>query len=374
MKEIKVGLLGCGFMGRAHMAGYQTIPLYYNNDFKIKFAGVCNRTLEKAEYFKEAFGFEYATSNPEDILNDPSIDVIDICTPNANHKNEILKALDNKKHIYCEKPVVVGEEEIKAVLSHPNLDKVTTQVVFNNRFYPAAIRAKQLIGEGRLGKIFSFRGVMLHNSSVDVLKPVSWRQTVEGNGGVVYDLSAHLSDMVYNLLGEFESVYTKNQIAHPVRKDKDGKDVKIEIEDATYSLVKLKNGAMGTMETTKIATGKNGNFKLEIHGEKGALALDLIDPNWLYFYDNTAPASPNGGMKGFTKIETMQRYGADCVFPPGNHTLGFLRAHVDCLHNFLTCVSKGAAANPSIKDGLYVQSVLEAMHKSAKTRTEAFVS
>ena len=122
---------------------------------------------------------------------------------------------------------------------------------------------------------------------------------------------------------------------------------------------------MGTIESTKLATGKPGNPKLEIHGEKGAIIIDIINPNFVEYYDNTSPKTPHGGLRGFNKIQTVQFYD-EAVFPPGNHTLGFLRAHTHCLYKFLDCVSKGKQANPSIKDGLYVQSVLEAMHKSAK--------
>ncbi|MGB2578575.1 putative dehydrogenase [Elusimicrobium simillimum] len=371
MKEIKVAVLGCGFMGKAHIYGYQTIPLYYDPDFKIKLVGVYNRTLAKAQHFKDLYNFEFATDNEDDIFSRADIDVINICTPNTLHKQEIIKALNSKKHVYCEKPAVSSYADMQEVLGHPNLEKVTTQTVFHNRFYPAVKRAKELIENGVLGQVLSFRGNMLHDSNSLSAKAASWRNSGGGNGGVVYDLGSHICDMIYYLLGDFDSVVTKNQIAYPTRPGSDGAPVKIDAEDASYSLVKLKNGAYGTIEVTKIATGKPGNPKLEIHGEKGAIIIDLINPNFVQCYDNTAPKGPHGGMAGFTQIQTIQHYEEDgSTFPPGNHTLGFLRAHADCLYSFLSCVSRGKQASPSLKDSLYVQSVLEAMYKSARSGAE----
>jgi len=371
-KEIRFAVIGCGFMGKTHMLAYRDLPLLYDLDFKVIPVGVCNRTLDKAQWFKDNFDFEFATTNEDDIFARKDIDVVHICTPNNLHAPEILKALDAKKNIYCEKPLISSAGDIAKISKHANLEKVTSQVVFHNRFYPAVMRAKELIESGALGRVLSFRGQMLHDSNVDKNKPATWRNTAAAEGGVIYDLGSHISDMIYFLLGGFESVYAKNQVAYPTRRDAAGKEIKIEMEDASYCLAKLKNGAMGTIESTKLATGKPGNPKLEIHGEKGAIIIDIINPNFVEYYDNTAPKTPHGGMRGFTQIQTVQFYD-EAVFPPGNHTMGFLRAHTDCLYKFLDCVSKGRQASPSIKDGLYVQSVLEAMHKSAKEGKEVIV-
>jgi len=368
-KEIKYAIIGTGFMGKAHMTGYQTLPLFYNLDFKAVPVGICSKNLENAKRFKEDFNFEFATDNEDEIFARKDIDVVHICTPNNLHAQEILKALDAKKNIYCEKPLISSAADIAKLAKHKNLEKVTSQVVYHNRFYPAVMRAKELIEAGALGRVLSFRGQMLHDSFVDPNKPATWRHTAAGQGGVIYDLGAHICDMVYFLLGGFESVYASIQTAWPTRKNADGKEVKIEMEDAAYCVVKLKNGAMGTLEATKLATGKPGNPKLEIHGDKGAIIIDLINPNFVEYYDNAAPKTPHGGMRGFTKIQTVQFYD-EAAFPPGNHTMGFLRAHTHSLYNFLTCVSNGKQAHPSIKDGLAVQEVLEAIHKSAKEKKE----
>lgn len=372
MKEINVAILGFGFMGRTHLYGYQTVPLYYTPDFKINLVAICNRNLEKAIEAKERYGFELATDNEDEIFARKDIDVIDICTPNSYHKGQILKALDAGKNVYCEKPLVCGADETAEVLAHPNLDKVVTQAAFNNRFYPCTIRAKQLIDEGRLGKILSYRARFIMPGSETPGRPVSWRMTKkESFGGVLYDLGAHVCDMVTHLLGPVQSVYAKTQTPYPTRLDDKGNTVSMELDDAAYIVATMKNGAVGTMEASKLATGKATDFQIEIHGDKGAIMLDFMDPNWLYFCDNTVADAPHGGFKGFTKIATIQKFDLpDGDFPPARHPMGWIRGHVHGVYNFLSGVAAGQPVHPSIREGLYVQHVLDVMYQSAALKKE----
>lgn len=371
MREIKVGLIGYGFMGKTHIFGYQTIPVYYEPDFKIKLVGICNRTLAKAQKAKELYGFDFATDNEDDIFGNKDIDVINICTPNSYHKNQILKALDSKKHIYCEKPVVACSDEAASILNHPNLEKVTTHTVFHNRFFANVLRAKQIIEEGRLGKILTFRGQFLLPSNVKSTTPANWRHTaVESGGGALYDVGSHICDMVYYMLGGFDKVYGKTQIPYATRPDGKGGLFACELDEAAYIIATLKNGAIGTIEASKLATGSATDMKLEVNGEKGALIIDFMQPNWLYFYDNTLPDEKLGGYKGFTRIECIQNYDIPVPFPPGKHPIGWIRAHVHSLYSFLDNMVNNRQSCPSLKDGLYVQSVLDNVYKSAAQNKE----
>lgn len=371
MKEIKVGIIGCGFMGKTHIFGYKTIPVYYEPDFKITLVGICNRTIEKAQKAKELYGFEFATDREEDLFARKDIDIIDICTPNSYHKDEILKALDCGKNIYCEKPVVSCANDAETILNHPNLNKVTTQVAFHNRFFANVLRAKQIIDEGRLGKILAFRGHFLLPSNVKSTTPASWRHTTkESGGGALYDVGSHISDMVYFLLGEFSKVYGKTQIPYATRPDGKGGIFNCELDEAAYIIATLTNGAMGILEASKLSSGSATDMKLEINGEKGALIIDFMQPNWLYFYDNTLPDEKLGGYKGYTRIECIQNYDVATPFPPGKHPIGWIRAHVHSLYNFLEGVNKGEQVKPSLKDGLYIQRVLDTVYKSAELNKE----
>ncbi len=365
MKTINAAVIGFGFMGKTHTYGYKTIPLFYEPDFNVNLAAVCAGSYENALKAKERYGFARAAHNLDEILAMPDIDVIDICTPNALHAEAILKALDAKKNIYCEKPVACGPQETARILAHPNLNQVTTQTVFNNRFIPAAKLAKRLMNEGRLGKLLSFRTHMIMPSHVDPSKPMRWRNSRQAaGGGVLYDLGAHVMDMLTWLAGPVARVYTKNQTAYQTRTGADGTPVPVDTDDASYSIVTLQNGAVGTAEASKLATGTNTDLYIELHGDKGALKLDFMDPNWLYFYDASAP------LTGYQKIETVQDYAGAESFPPARHPMGWIRAHADALYEFLRAVNEHRSAAPSLADGLAVQAVLDAMYRSAEENKE----
>ncbi|NMB95887.1 MAG: Gfo/Idh/MocA family oxidoreductase, partial [Clostridiaceae bacterium] len=302
MDEIRVGIIGFGFMGKAHTYGYKTIPLYYSGlPFKIKLMGVCNRTLSVAERAVEELGFEFATSNQDDILLNKEIDVINICTPNIHHKDAVLKAIGSGKHVYCDKPLAVSYEEAREIIGILEKHDVITQMALQYRFYPATMRARELIEEGRIGKIMSFRACYLHSGSVDPEKPIGWKQDKKfGGGGVLFDLGSHVLDLIYYLLGEYSSIFAETKIIYPARPDKDGKIVEIEADDIAIMMARMKNGGIGTIEVSKIATGTNDELRFEIHGDKGAIRFNLMDPNWLEYYDNTQSEAPYGGLKGYT--------------------------------------------------------------------------
>lgn len=369
MKEIGVGIIGFGFMGKAHTYGYKTIPLYYGNlPFKIKLVGVCTAHMETANAAKESNGFEFATINPYEIFNRDDIQVVNICTPNMYHKEAILQALSSGKNIYCEKPLSLNYNEAIEILSELENRDAITQVTFHNRFFPATMRAKQLIEEGKIGRILSFRASYLHSGSVGPRKPIGWKQDKNiGGGGVLIDIGSHVLDMIYFLAGEYQSICAKTEILYRQRPDKAGNMVNIDAEDMVMMLVKMKNGATGTIEASKTATGIDDELRFEIHGDKGAIRFNLMEPNWLDYYDNTAPERPLGGIKGFTRIACVQRYekpGGE--FPSFKSSIGWLRGHVHSLYSFLTCVYEGKQASPSFKEGAYIQYVMEKAYESDK--------
>ncbi|HOV69829.1 MAG TPA: Gfo/Idh/MocA family oxidoreductase, partial [Clostridia bacterium] len=289
MDEIRVGIVGFGFMGKAHTYGYKTIPLYYSDlPFKIRLVGVCDTVPGVAEKARDQLGFEFATQNPDDIFNCPDIDIVDICTPNIYHKDGIVKALEGGKHVYCDKPLAASyEEALEIVNLCKKYDKIT-QMALQYRFYPGTMRIRELIDQGRLGRIFSFRSCYLHASSVDPKKPIGWKQDKKfGGGGVLFDLGSHVLDVMRYLLGDYDSVFAATEIAFAERPDKSGNMVKIEADDLAIMILKMKDGGMGIVEASKIATGSQDELRIEIHGEKGSVMYNSMNPNYLMFYDNT---------------------------------------------------------------------------------------
>lgn len=365
--DINVGIIGFGFMGKTHTYCYKAIPIYYDDiPFKVNLRGVCSRRTETAEKAKNEFGFEYATDNMDRILEDEKIDVVSICTPNVLHKPALVAALQRGKHIYCEKPLAASYNEAKEVIAALEGSKSIAQIVLQNRFFPATMRAKQLIDEGRLGNIVSFRACYLHSGSVDAGKPITWKQEKEMGGGVLFDMGVHIIDLIYSMLGEFDGLFCKTQVLYKERPDQEGGMKRITADDASYIIFQMKNGAVGTVEASKIATGTNDELRFEIHGDKGAIKFNLMEPNYLDFYDNTKPDGPFGGCRGFTRIECVGRY-PQSSFPGPKYTIGWIRGHIHCLYSFLSCVAQGGKPSPSLYDAAYLQYVMEMGHESAKT-------
>lgn len=369
MKEIRVGIVGFGFMGRAHTFGYKTIPLYYKDlPYTIRLAGVADPVPGVAEKAKEQLGFEKATLDPNELFQDPEIDCIDICTPNIFHKEGVLGALKAGKNVYCDKPLAASYAETAEIIEAAKKAGTTTQLAMNSRQYPGMLRTKQLIEEGRLGRILSFRVCYLHSGSVDPKKPIGWKQDkAMGGGGVLFDLGSHILDLMYFFLGEYEKINATTTVIYPERPDKNGNMVTITADDAAYMTVKMKNGALGTIEASKIATGSNDEIRFEIHGDKGAVAYNSMNPNFVHFYDNTVPDGDLGGNKGFTAIESVHRYPAPGgMFPGPKFGVGFLRGHVHSLYTYLDNVVHSRPGSPSFEDGAYIQYVMEQAYRSAE--------
>ncbi len=358
---MRIGLLGFGGMGRTHAYAVANLPFFYRDlPFTARIHGVCTRNPENARAAAQTYGFSVAAQNEDELIASPDIDVIDICTPNIYHYETLKKALRAKKHVYCEKPLCVTEEQAWEMARLADEMGVTAGVVFNNRFLLPIMRAKELIDNGRLGRIISFRGAYYHSSAADTAKPAGWKQNRDiCGGGVLFDLGSHIIDLIYHLCGAFDSVFGVSRIVYPIRTGADGQAWHTNAEEAFYMTACLKNGATGTIECGKIFTGTNDDLCFEIYGTDGALRFSLMEPNWLYFYDTHAPET------GFTRVECCGRYPAPGgVFPGIKAPVGWLRGHVGSMYAFLNAVYRGMPACPSLTDAAHVQSVMAAAYRS----------
>jgi predicted dehydrogenase len=367
MMEIGIGMIGFGMMGRTHTFAYRNLPLFYQNlPFHVRLAGICSGHLDHSLQACQDFGYGFAAADYRELLARKDVDVVDICTPNGCHAEMILAAIQAGKHIYCEKPLTANAAESEKVAAALAGYVKTHQIVFHLRFYPATLRARQIIEEGRLGRIICFRASFLHSGAVDPGKPAGWRQDMElGGGGVLLDLGSHVLDMMYWLVGRYQKIIARTKVLYSHRPDISGCIREIKAEDHVLMLAEMQNGSQGTLEATKIATGSNDEFRFEIHGDKGALRFNQMDPNWLEFYDGSKPGQPMGGDRGFTRIECVNRYGAPARdFPSDKTSIGWLNAHEHCLFSFLDCVCAGRPASPSLIDGAYIQHIMAKAYES----------
>ncbi len=368
MKTVNVGLIGGGFMARTDVHGYINLHLYYDPvPVKFRLRRICHRTPQKAEHARKLLGLEEACTDFRQITESADIDVVHICTPNHLHREELLSAIAHNKHIYCHKPLVVSMAEAEEVRKALPAYQATAQMVFHTRFFPAIIRARQLTTEGFVGRVLAFRGTYLHSSNADPEAPLKWKLSRQAGGGVINDLGSHILDLVHMLAGDYESICCTTTIAYPDRPalDGSGQRLPVDAEDAAHMMVRLPGGGAGTLEASKLATGTQDELRFEIHGEEGAMRFNLMYPNWLEIYDNQQPTGPTGGRQGWQAIDTVQRYPEPATgFPGPKCTIGWLRAHLACLHNFLAALSRDEPAQPGLEQGIYIQRVMEAAHQS----------
>jgi predicted dehydrogenase len=268
-----------------------------------------------------------------------------------------------------EKPVTATLQEADELAGMLDEYKGLAQVTFQYRFFPATMKARQLIEEGFLGPVTHFRASYLHSGSVDPQKAVNWKSTAAAGGGVIRDLGSHALDLLWWLIGPFGSAHCVSRIWAKQRPslDSPGTMMKVDAEEAACILLRSDDEAFGCVDVSKIATGTEDELRFEIHGRWGAMRFNLMQPNCLEVYDGRLPDGELGGRRGWQRIDTVQKYPAPGgAFPSPKNTLGWIRGHVHALYSFLRCIAEGRPPHPSLREGLHIQRVLEAVLDSAR--------
>jgi predicted dehydrogenase len=366
-------MIGYGFMGKVHTYAYQSLPMIYDPPpARIKLVGVATASEESGRKAIDQAGYEFATRDYHDLLARDDIHLIDICTPNHLHRDEVIDALRAGKHVYCDKPLCLNVEEAREMWDVAKDAPTIHQMTFNYRFIPALLRAKQLVDAGALGRLFQFRVAYLHSSYIDPDRPMSWRlDKARGGGGAAFDLGSHVIDLIRYLLGDFRSVFSTMETFTKTRPIAPGASERapVEVDDIFWMQARLESGAVGTVEASRLSTGAMDEIRFEAHGDKGAIRFNSMDPNWLDFYDATLPGGPYGGDRGFKRIECATQYPKPAALPGPKLTVGWMRYHIASIHDFVANVAAGHQSAPSILDGLRVQEVLDAALRSSAAGT-----
>lgn len=372
MKTCNVGILGFGFIGKVHAYGYLNLPFFYDPvPLHARITHVAASRPETAEKARATVGADTAVTDYRAITENPAIDIVHICTPNHLHKDALLSAIRHQKHIYCDKPLVATlaeAEQIEAALADY---RGTSQMTFQYRFYPSTMRAKQLIEAGSLGQLLTFRVCYLHGGNANPAAPMKWKLSTAAGGGVIADLASHALDLVDWLVGPLASMTAATQIAFAERPAIDDplRRVPVDAEDSVMLMARTPSGALGTIEATKIATGSEDELRFEIHGTRGALRFNGMDPHHLQWYDAGSPDQPLGGTRGWNQIDTGQRYPQPSSgFPSAKSPIGWLRSHTACLANFLQAIADAKPAEPDLRQGIRVQRMMDRVRRSAADR------
>ena len=372
MKQLRIGLIGCGFMGRAHSNAYRKVGNFFDLKYQPVLQAVCARNEANARAFADKWGYASVETDWRRLLERKDIDALDICTPNNTHAEIAIAAAKAGKMILCEKPLSMDGPQGIAMVKAIEKAKVPNMVWYNYRRVPAVTMAKQLIEEGRLGKIFHYRAKFLQDWTISPDLPQGgaglWRLDAKAAGsGVTGDLLAHCIDTALWLNGSMDSVTAMTETFIKQRKHTlSGKVEKVEIDDACAFLARFANGSLATFESTRYARGHKALYTFEINGEHASIFWDLHDLHRLQYFDH----KDEGKLRGWRSIHVTDHGGEhpymDKWWVPGLQ-IGYEHSFVHQVADFLDGLAKGKPAGPTFRDALATQFVCDAVLKSART-------
>ena len=295
---LSIGLIGSGFMGKAHVFGFATAQKVFDIPAKVNLHTLADIDQQTAQSAADEFGFKNSTDNWRDLVNNPEIDIVDITAPNSLHKEMALEAISASKHVYCEKPLAPLFSDALEMTNAAEKMGVKTQVGFNYLCNPMISLAKEMIASGELGEIRSYRGIHAEDYMSNANDPFTFRHDPAG-GGALTDLGSHALATAEFLLGEIKEVMGDCINLISERPEIGGGNKAVQVDDIGRAFVRFSNGASGYVEGNWVATGRKMQHDFEVHGSKGALFFTQERLNELHFY-STKDA---GGRRGFRKIE-----------------------------------------------------------------------
>lgn len=367
MTPLRFGLIGSGFIGRAHAIALNEVGSVFAEVAAPRCELLADLTPELARRSAAALGFARSTGDWRELVADPQIDVVDICTPNHLHREMALAALAAGKHVYCEKPLAHTAAEAREIADAAVRSGRRHLIGFNYICNPLLQLARQMIAAGELGEVYEFRGCYLEDYMSDPAQPWTWRCVRELAGtGALADLGSHLINLGHFLLGDIPRVLGNLQTVHAQRRDPASGSMRaVENEDVAQVLVEFARGARGTFEISRVATGYKCCLQFAVIGTKGTLAFDQERMNELRHYDTGGPPSRNGFRTLLAGPEHPD-YRPFCPAP--GHGLGYNDLKVIEVRNVIRTIDTAAAGWPDFMEGWRVQSVIEAIERSHAAR------
>ena len=365
-RKLRVGLIGSGFMGKAHAFGYATAAKVFDLPFELELHTLADVNPEMAAKAAAALGFARSTSDWRDMVANPEIDVINITAPNALHKEMALAAIAAGKHVYCEKPLAPLAVDAREMADAAEAKGVKTQVGFNYLCNPMLGLAREMIAAGELGEIRGYRGVHAEDYMADAAGPFTFRHDPAG-GGALADIGSHALATAEFLMSSAAGPITRvmGDCVTMIAERPDGKGGKrrVEVDDVGRAFLRFASGASGSIEGNWIATGRKMQHDFEVYGAKGALAFSQERFNELHFFST----EDRRGRQGFRRIEAgpdHAPYGLFCV--AAGHQLGFNDLKAIEVAGFLEAIAGRRSEPFNFRAGLRIQTLVEAIHASSR--------
>jgi predicted dehydrogenase len=363
--NINVGIAGIKFMGRAHSNAYLDVSHFFNLPRKPVMRVACGRkSVEELQAFCKQFGWQEYESDWQRLVERDDVDLVDICTSNATHMPIAVAAAKHGKHVICEKPIAMNAGEARTMLDAVREAGVTHMVAFNYRRVPALMMAKQMIEQGKLGRIRHFNAVYYQDWLVDPNFPIVWRHDIkEAGSGAHGDMNAHTVDLARYLVGEFEAVNGVMEIFIKERPLAGGSGRgKVTADDAASFLARFHNGALGSFQCTRLASGRKNFLRLEIFGSEGSISFNLERLNELEYYSNAGEVVEQGYR---TILVTENRHPYISAWWPPGHIIGWEHTFIHEIKDFIEAAAQQKPVAPDFYDGLRCQQVLDAVAVSS---------
>lgn len=359
MARIGIGIVGGGYMGKAHAVAMAAVGAVFETKLRPVLEMVCATNMQSAERYRSAFGFARATDDWRALVNDPAVDAIVIASPQSTHREIAKAAFDLGKPVFCEKPLGANAEDSAAMVAAAEASGAPNMVGFNYIRTPASQFARKLIADGEIGDITWFRGEHTEDFFADPQAPATWRTQGMANG-TMGDLAPHMINAALALIGPITRVMAEVETVHKTRPGGE-----VTNDDHAQMMCRFANGAMGQMYFSRVSTGRKMGYAYEISGTKGAIRFDQEDQNALWLYRMEGPEAT----RGFTKILTGPAHPDYLPFCQGpGHGTGYQDQIIIEAHDFLKAIETGTPVWPTFRDGLEVNKVVAAAIASSDAK------
>ena len=360
MSQIGIGIVGGGYMGKAHAVAYASVGAVFDTKLRPVLEMVCATTPESAERYRAAFGFKAATDDWRVLVENPAVEAVVIASPQQTHRDIALAAFALGKPVFCEKPLGATVEESREMVATAEAAGVANMVGFNYIRTPASQFARHLIKDGRIGRVTNFRAEMTEDFLADPDLPANWR-TEDRASGTLGDLSPHIINAAHAFMGPMAEICSMVETVHKTRGG-----VAVTNDDQAQMMIRFENGVMGSLYISRIATGRKMGYAYHIDGTDGALWFDGEDQNAVHLFTREGP----GAEQGFRKILTGPDHPDFQALCPGvGHGTGYQDQIIIEAKDFLTAIETGEAIWPTFEEGMEVNRVVAAAWASSETRS-----
>ncbi len=355
MSEIGIGIVGGGYMGKAHSVAMASVGAVFNTALRPRLEMIAGSTPESGERYRAAFGFARGTGDWRALVEDPRVEAVVIATPQTFHREIAEAAFALGKPVLCEKPLGASLEDSRAMVAAAEASGVVNMVGFNYIRTPASQYARALVDEGRIGRVTCFRTEMTEDFLADPDLPATWRTEGIANGNMG-DLAPHIINCAHAFMGPIAELCA---VVETVHADRGG--VAVTNDDQAAVMVRFENGVIGTIFSSRVATGRKMGYAYQIDGTHGAIRFDGEDQNAIHLYLREGPETT----QGFRKILTGPTHPDYLPFCQGpGHGTGYQDQIIIEAKDFLEAIHSGESRWPTFREGMEVNRVIAAVHAS----------